>query len=286
MDASAALGRALLIANAAANLPVLREMKDMPSVRRLRDRLHRARFLSPAGFASHYGVFDSFEHARAWLPPSPEFDQHALAAEYVNERMHRIFEYDLPVLDILRRAFDQGVRSVFDIGGSVGVHYHAYRDHLFYPDGLRWTVFEVPSICEVGRRIALAHDATGLRFTDRLEPWTIDADLWLSCGALHYIEDAHPASLLAACTSPPRHLVFNKLPLYEGADFISAQNIGAGAFSPHYVYNRERFITDVQRCGYRLVQQWTVPERAFYLPAHPERCFDSYTGLYFDRTAH
>lgn len=266
----------------ASALPGVRQLGSLGMVRRWRDHARYEHFLSRT--ASFYGVFDDFDQARRHLPASREFDQRALTQEYEATRRHRVHNYDYPVLYWLDKAFGQGARSVFDLGGSVGVHYFAYRRVLEYPAQLEWTVSEVPEVCAVGRDIATREDARGLSFEDTLDPRRIDADIWLSCGALQYIEHGHPARLLAGCARRPAHILFNKLPLYDGEDFVTAQNIGEHSYAPSYVYNDAGFIAGIERMGYRLVDRWNVPERSFYLPGHPERSFRTFTGLYLRAT--
>lgn len=273
------------IAIAASQLPGLRVLaepiKRLPLILRWREQRHLAYFLSEAGFTSFYGIFRSFPEARDSLPKSKEHNQRALAAEYVEVRCHRVFAYDYPVIYWLSEAFRSGATSVFDIGGSVGVHYHAYKKLLAYPQSLTWQVCDLPDIAQIGRELAECSAATRLTFTETLDPGSVQADVWISAGAIHYIEDARPSSLLAGCKHPPRHLILNKLPLYEGGDFVSAQNIGAHSFAPQYVYNRQRFVTDIESLGFHLVDSWDVPECSFYLPGHPEKSFGKYSGLYF-----
>lgn len=278
--------KAMGIANAAATLPGLRDAKQWPSVRRLRERLHWLQFLSDDGLATHYGVFDNFEKARAHLPSSPGFNQRVLGDEYVSTRLHHLYDYDRPVVAALRKAFASGTETVLDLGGSVGVHYHAYLPHIDYPPALRWTVYEVPTICELGREIASQEHRRAISFTETLSRHALAAELWLACGALHYMEDVHLGDLLESCRTPPRDVVLNKLPLYAGETFVSAQNIGHDTYVPHYVYNRDEFIAGVENAGYTLRHAWDVPERSFYLPDHPEHGFPSYSGLHFVRRVH
>lgn len=257
-------------------------IKTLPLVREWRDRRFGRRFLSPSGFKSHYGVFASFAEARAFLPPSKEFNHAALAQEYIDERSKKIYGFDYPVIHWMGTAFRAGARSVFDIGGAIGTHYYSYQKVMEFPPGLVWRVAEVPEVVELGRQYAQRMGAAGLEFTASLDP-PLAADIWLSAGAIHYIEDARPSDLLARCPQPPAHFILNKLPLYDGEDFVSAQNLGDGCFAPHHVYNRRRLIADVEARGYRLVDAWDVHERQLRLP-DPRRSFARYSGLYFARS--
>lgn len=256
-------------------------IKRLPLVENWRRKRQLEYFLSDKGYASHFGVFTNFEEARLWLPKSQEFDQEKLATEYVAVRMRRVFSYDYPVMFWLNQALNQGAVSVLDIGGSVGVHFYAYQKMMTYPPSLTWLVYEVPAIAEFGKEIAERKAIPNLFFTESLEPQGIEADIWMAAGAIHYINNARPGALLAKSKSRPRHVILNKLPLYDGEDFVSTQNIGEHSFAPHYVYNRQRFIDEIVATGYNLVDSWQTPEREFHLFGYPDKSFGVYSGLYF-----
>lgn len=168
-----------------------------PSLMQWRQR----QFLSRQGFASYFGTFASFAEARHFLPPSREFDEEALTAEYVSVRTRKIFTYDYPVLWWLSSAFGSGSSSILDIGGSVGVHHYAYRQWLQMPEDLRWSVVEVPEVVRVGRRLAEAQAARALSFSTDL-PETVsrtEADIWIAAGSLQYLE------------TPPLRICFARL---------------------------------------------------------------------------
>lgn len=258
---------------------------QLPGVPLLRERRHRQYFLSPRGFSSHLGRYASFDQARATLPPSPGFDRAELAEEYVDVRTRRVFPYDYPVLFWLDRALRAGATAVADIGGSVGVHYHAYRRYLDYPPELRWTVFEVPAIVEIGQALARRAEASSLRFTSELDADFLDADVWLSAGALQYIEEATPRRLLSLTRRLPDHVLLNKLPLYDGTTFVTTQNIGRGSFAPVYTFNRTELISAFTDAGYAQVDTWAVPERDFSLPGDDGPHFEAFSGIYLRRTA-
>jgi len=145
---------------------VVRQILEGPVTRPALLRWRRRQFFSEAGFASYFGVFNDFAQARDWLPANPEFDHAALAAEYVNVRTKKVFAYDYPVMWWLERAFGDGATKVLDIGGSVGVHYYAYRRYLEMPRDLSWRVVEVPAIASIGREMASQAGAGALSFSD------------------------------------------------------------------------------------------------------------------------
>lgn len=263
----------------------VRDLLEGPATRPLLLQWRRRHFLSPEGFGFYFGVFDSFEAARRSLPPNPEFGNEALAREYVDLRSRKIFAYDYPVMWWLDRAFSQGATRVLDIGGSVGVHFYAYRAYMGMPAALAWRIVEVPTIVTLGRKVAAERGATALHFTDDLGEALRGegADVWISSGALQYIEEGRPADLLRRSATLPAHVVLNKLPLYAREDFVCTQNIGHGCFAPLWVFNRERLVRGVEALGYVLRDEWAVHERSLYLPGYPERSFPAFSGLYFSR---
>lgn len=256
-----------------------------PLSRPLIARVHRERFLSASGNGAHHGVFSDFEAARAHIPQASRdaFDAAANVSEYIDVRSKRVFAYDYPVIWWLQRAFEQGAATVLDIGGSVGVHYYAYQKYVTMPDQLAWEVIEVPAIAGIGQELAIKNGASALTFTDDVERGIARAahDIWLSSGTIQYIEDARPSRLLKGCGVRPKHILLNKLPLYNGADFVTVQNVGGGAYVPSQVYNAGRFIQEVEALGYTLIDRWDVHERSMFVPGHPERSFPSFSGLYF-----
>lgn len=266
-------------------LRAARRIADWPMVRPSRLRWEERQFLDPRRVAAYFGVYSSFAQARSHLPPGPGFNLGALAREYVQVRTMRVFEYDYPVMRWLERAFARGATRVLDIGGSVGVHYLAYRRYLDMPASLSWEVVEVPEIAAIGRGLAKEQGAPALRFSTDLDQaiGTAGHDVWNCAGALQYFEDAHPAKLLGLYGTRPEYLLLNKLPLYGGEDFVTTQNLGEGAFSPMHVYNAGDFIRAIEARGYVLADMWDVYERSLYIPGCLERSFPCFTGLYFVR---
>lgn len=256
-------------------------LKNLPPIKSLRRQRGQRIYLSKWGAGYHHGAFKSFAEARAWLPSNREFSFPSFVDEYVNERSHRIYAFDYPVLFWLRKALDDGARSVLDIGGSIGNQYYAYGQYIHYPPDLSWHVQELPAFIQVGRELAQKRQAPRLTFSDQLDPATLNADILIAAGALEFIEGFDLASFLKHAKQRPRHILLNKLPLYDGPTHVSTQNIGNGSFVPHHVYNRQQFIAAIEQTGYRLADSWSVPERGFQVPGQPENSFDEYAGLYF-----
>jgi putative methyltransferase (TIGR04325 family) len=265
----------------------LRNKVAAPLVRSFLSRMRRERFLSADGAGRYHGVFSSFADARRHLPcrgDTPGFEQAPNLVEYVGLRSQTVFAYDYPVMWWLQRAFERGAARVLDVGGSVGVHYYSYGHFISMPRELAWHIVEVPAIVAIGRELAIRNGAGCLSFSGDLDAAVSEkpGDIWLSAGALQYIEDAWPDRLIRMCSVRPKHLLFNKLPLYSGDDFVTIQNVGDGSFVPTNVFNGARFIETIEAIGYRLVDKWDVHERSMFVPDHPERSFPFFSGLCFE----
>jgi len=259
----------------------LRQLLDVP-IRPARLRLKRKQFFTPEGFCDYFGVFESFDAARAWLPRNREFDHPELAQGYVDHTQN-LFAYDYPMMWWLQRAFRGGATTVMDIGGSFGVHYYAYRRYLQMPDDLIWQVVEVPAMVTIGREFAALHEGTALRFTVDLKEAGRCASIWLSAGALQYIEEGRIDRLLQMSGARPPHILVNKLPIYDGSAFVTAQNIGCDCYAPVQVYNRKKFVSAVEALGYMLIEEWKIHERSLLIPGHPELFIQAFSGFYFSR---
>lgn len=262
---------------------MVREFLEGPLTRPALMHWRQQHFLSEGGAAFYFGVFDSFASARRWLPASSEFNADALQKEYVEVRTRRIFAYDYPVMWWLSSAFQDGAQSILDIGGSVGVHYYAYLPFIDMPETLCWSIIDVPAVVAMGRTLAAVRKAPALEFSSNMAETLsrASADVLISAGALQYMDNGGAANLIEHMAQRPTRVILNKLPLYDGEDFVTTQNLGKGCFAPVHVFNRRNFISSIEAQGYSLRDEWSVHERALYLPGFPERSFSHFTGLYF-----
>ena len=262
-------------------MSVMSRIKQVGLVQNLRRARYRRLFESAEGHALHDGVFASFAEATAAAPQSRGFDQAALASGWYDDRLDRVFPYDYPVMFWMLQISGAGTSlKVVDVGGHIGVHYYAYQKFLRFPPKLGWRVIEVDAVVRDGRERAERLGAKGLEFSTSFED--IDSpgtDIVLAAGALHYVERPLLWEVLAGAQSRPGHILLNKLPLYEGEDFVSLENIGAG-FAPHHVWNRREFVRRFEQVGYELVDAWSVLERQFGLFDDPVRSFGAFSGLY------
>ena len=117
-------------------------------------------------------------------------------------------------------------------------------------------------------------------FTTDMEQMA-SVDILLASGALHMIE-APLWDTLAKSLDQPRHLLFNRVPLYDGPSFATMYNIGP-AITAYQVWNRSEFMRHLEDCGYELIDLWATPEWGCSIPFHRERNVDAFTGMYLKR---
>jgi putative methyltransferase (TIGR04325 family) len=229
-----------------------------------------------------HGVYASFAEAEAAMPANARVGyDHAELAGLYRHRMEKANQSDYAVLFWLKGILDD--RSfVFDFGGHVGVAYHGWRKYLNYRPGMRWLVHDVPAIVKVGAELAAERPSAGLAFTSEVEA-ARGCTIFLAAGSLQYVDESLP-SLLARVGSLPRHLIVNKVPMYDGDTFVTIQSTGR-AFHPYRVYNRAAFVAEVTALGYRVVDDWSNREQHCEIPFTRGRDIDAYSGYYFVRDA-
>ena len=85
--------------------------------------------------------------------------------------------------------------------------------------------------------------------------------------------------MIAGFSVRPTHVIVNSMPVYDGAGFVTVQNIGT-AYCAYRIFNRAEFVGSMEAAGYRLIHAWSKP-RSVFIPGHPEKSFDTYSGFCF-----
>jgi putative methyltransferase (TIGR04325 family) len=106
-----------------------------------------------------------------------------------------------------------------------------------------------------------------------------DSEVFLVSGCLHFIETPL-ASQLLQLKKPPQHLLINRIPLIDGPETVTIQDIGE-ALLPCVIRNRQEFVRSIERAGYRLHDSWNIADKQCTLPLYPDRSAYSYSGFYF-----
>lgn len=230
------------------------------------------------------GVYPTFAAAEASVPAGERLGyDHAELAGLYRHRMDKANQSDYAVLFWLARILPGlGAQPfVFDFGGHVGVAYHGWRRYLAYPAGLRWLVQDVPAIVAVGAELARERPSPGLAFTSEVAD-ARGCDVFLAAGSLQYVDASLPALLARGGGALPRHVIVNKLPVYDGEAFVTVQSTGR-AFHAYQIYNRAAFVGEMTALGYRLVDDWQNREQHCEIPFTRDRDIDAYSGFYFVR---
>lgn len=261
------------------------ECAELPGVRRLARPLYRRLFQRPYlnGF-EYYGRYDSYAQALADAPSTlPASYDIAQAGDLYLGRHDRIRISDYPVVYWLSQLFASGSRSVFDLGGHIGVSYYGFARYLRYPPDMRWTVNDTDSTVAAGRAWASEHDQRGqLAFADSAAG-SDGHDVLLSSGALQYL-DYTLADLLRGLRAPPPHILVNLTPMHPQRGYFTLQHIGI-AICPYRVMAVPEFVASMQALGYEVADAWESYERHLRVPFEPECSIDCYRGFYFRKGA-
>lgn len=255
-------------------------VERLAPARLLLQRRYERRFRTARGAGALCGAYASFAEAARAAPMGAAvgYDR-AEAGGMYRDRMDDITPKDYPALFWLREAL-VGARTVFDIGGHVGLAFYAFRRYVPYPPGLRWIVCDVPAVTAEGAAIAAQRGESALTFTtDPTEASGVD--VLLAAGSLQYIERPLGA-LLGAMARPPRHVIVNQTPTHTGREFFTLQNIGV-AICPYRIARVEAIPESLGALGYELVDQWEDPSRRTAVPYHPALSPIAYSGYYLRR---
>lgn len=267
-------GRFKRIANEAAELPVIRWLAKP---------IYRKLFRRPdlEGYV-YYGRYESYSEALADAPPAlpASYDVQAAGRMYV-DRHQKIRVSDYPLVYWLQRQFDAGQRTVFDLGGHIGVSYYGFEKYMDYPADMRWVVHDTPSTVAAGRAWALRHDPSRrLSFADSPDAAN-GCDVLITSGALQYLDYTLP-ELLERLPDPPAHVLINQTPMHPETSYFTLQNISI-ANCPYRVMAVPEFISAMQALGYELQEQWESYERQLRVPFEPDCTVDCYRGFYLQK---
>lgn len=248
-------------------------------LRPLLERRLRRQFVENHNQNLFLGVYPSFAAAEQAAPKTKPlgYDNPDSALMY-RDRLRRLYPTDYPVLFWLQRLLSEGVRDLFELGGHIGVSYYAYQSVLTYPDGLRWTICDVPAVMQRGQAYARHHDTVGrLRFDGDMAR-AERADVLLAMGVLQYLPESLGERLAALRRRPP-HLLVNLTPLHPQHSYFTLQSIGT-AFCPYRIDRESAFLDSLAALGYRVVDAWINPDKSCIIPFHPEHSLHHYHGYY------
>jgi putative methyltransferase (TIGR04325 family) len=255
-------------------------LSNRPETRRLFSSLRRRSWIKRRmdALVGFRRTFVSFAEAQAvaarYIPFGHEHPDevtfHAAIADVLRES-------DYPVLFLLAPIANR-LSRVFDLGGSVGNLFYAYKSHLTFPASMEWLVFDLPPIRPVGERLAAKRGEHQIHFVDSIDSAS-GADLFLASGSLHYFEQPL-GKILGTLSQLPRHVIVNRTPVSRGPDVITVQD-NQSFLVPCKLHSRSTLISGMQSLGYHLHSEWPVHERKLLLPLDPQVSARTYSGFYF-----
>lgn len=227
-----------------------------------------------------YGVYTTWEQAEAAAKSYGRvgYDNADSAALY--DYRVRMDAHDYPSLYWVARSLSEGMSSVLDVGGAIGIKYRAFADALQPWPSLLWRVFDVPAMVERGRALALEKgDGARLQFTDRFEEGD-GTDLMFASGVLQYLPQTLP-EMLAGYRRLPRRIVVNTAAIHLAQEYFTVNSLGT-AFCPYRVQTQASLVRGLSALGYRLRESWINPDKPLVIPFQPELSLRHYTGFCLD----
>ena len=236
---------------------------------------------------TYRGVFQSCQEASANVESQTASQYDVInqkKGEHLDEELpaleHRVLDIDYPMLFWLSRVLKPN-HTVLELGGSIGQGFYSFERYFPYPDGLQWTIAELPAAVAAGKRLASQRGETRLAFIDsaRIEP-EARANVFLTAGTLQYMDIPLP-DILAAMGALPEHVLIHNLPAHQSRDFWTLQYLSVCEV-PYHIVALDSLIKAVEAMGYELVDRWKHP-RSIEIPYHEPNRVNHYHGLYFRR---
>ncbi len=255
-------------------------LRELPGIWHARRWVADRTFAANTGSNLFRGVFDSAQAALASAPPTRPRSYDNLESAELYLRRLQVDDHDYPAMFWLQQSLAQGMRSIADIGGSVGIKYFAFSEFITFPDDMRWLVIDMPAVAARGREFAAARGGpAALDFSSEL--LDIDGvDVLYASGALQYLPGTL-ADMLAGCRKKPRRIVVNTTPIHETRSFFTLNSIGT-AYCAYRVQARAAFVDGVVAEGYALRQQWRNIGKPLRMPFERGYSLTDYAGFCFD----
>ena len=250
------------------------------SLQTARDKAaYEKKFLANRDENLFMGSFENFEQARENVPASHAsgYDNAAGAKTMYS---HQIYNWDYPALFWIGDSVHRGMRSVFDLGGHVGIKYYAFGRVVDFPPELRWTVCDVPGVAQTGKELAAERGAgQKLRFcTDWRE--ADGTDVLLISGALQYLPTTL-GQILAGLARKPRRVILNTTAMHAERTIFTHNSIGIG-ICPYRIQKQDEIQNDLVQAGYRRKDSWINEGKPIQVPFVEGGDAPYYGGMCFD----
>jgi putative methyltransferase (TIGR04325 family) len=256
-------------------------LSSLPGIRHLDRKFSHDQFLDNKENNLFFGVFISQDQAAESAPKGLKLgydNQESASIPYTSAISPR----DYPAMFWLLRSLNEGMRTIFDLGGHTGVKYYAFRRTMNFPDDIQWTVCDVPAVVRRGQQMAVDRAPEGnLQFTDTYA-MASHHDVLFASGSLQYLPITL-SDLLKDLAQMPKRIVVNTTPIHGTQSFFTLNSIGT-AFCPYRIQARSEFIASVVALGYRKVDEWENLGKGMHIPGHSDHDVPAYSGFCFERT--
>ncbi len=231
-------------------------------------------------FSPFRGVYGSFDQARKSAPLGKKigYDNPEAANLYLASIDHILPSEYAPILWLSNIL--QTKTIIFDLGGNVGLSFYNFQRYLSLSPGVRWIVYDLPTIVKAGEELAsenFRHRSHGLEFTSDIQLLG-DADVLIAFGSLQYIDEE--LAKILSCAGNPKHILINRTPLHDDSTFVTIQDIGPVRCA-YRIFHRTKFIESITALGYSLIDSWNVLELSCHVCFHVKESVPFYSGLYF-----
>jgi putative methyltransferase (TIGR04325 family) len=256
-------------------------LRRFPVIRQTLQARFRREFLHDPYARLFDGVYATFEDALRAAPTQKptSYDNDESIERYV--RRQDIDEYDYPPLFWITESFNEGLRSVSDIGGSVGIKFYAFSKCTQFPEDVTWRVIDVPAAVAMGRELARKGNADRqLSFSDDVGD-ADGCDVMLCLGSLQFLPQTL-AELVASLEHRPARIVVNTTPIHETRSFFTLHSMGT-AICPYRVTSRKAFVDDMAKVGYRVRHSWLNANKDMVLRFHDGFDVPHFSGFCFER---
>ena len=245
----------------------------------VREAAYRRKFLENREENLFMGSFESFADAEANAPSTKAVGyDNAEAAKTLYS--HQLYFYDYPALFWVSRALEEGMRSVFDLGGHVGIKYYAFRRVLPFPNDLRWTVCDVPGVVQTGQDLAVQREATHqLGFTTDFHDAT-GYDVLYASGSLQYLP-LRISEILATLPIKPRRIIINTAAVHSDKTLYTLNSIGF-AVCPYRIQHYDALLAELSEAGYKRRDAWRNEGKPIEVPFVEGGDKAFYAGCCFD----
>ncbi len=245
----------------------------------VRQAAYRKKFIDNTDEHLFMGSFESFAAAQAGAPVAKAvgYDNAEKARDFYS---HQIYFYDYPALFWIGRSLEDGMRSIFDLGGHVGIKYYAFRRVLSYPENLRWTVCDVPGVVKTGRELAAERgSAEQLSFTTDFHDAS-GFDVLFASGSLQYLPQ-RISEILASLPVKPKRVIVNTAAVHPERTLFTLNSIGF-AVCPYRIQHHDELLAELTGAGYKRRDGWRNEGKPIEVPFVEGGDKPFYAGCCFD----